>query len=203
MIRATELPYSVYTNTIMEQLEKLTNEDENYGIDRVVDHTKETADIRIYLSKTANPSVMMKKLYKDTSLENWFSINMIMLDHGRFPKVFGWRSACNAYIEHIRECKTRELQYEYDPLRHQYGYNSNTGEFRAYDDKLSDWFCIQCASVSLETGETVMADLEYTAQNTTRKYEGLMFVVKKISSEGYVWLWNDAKKIGVVVRLLE
>lgn len=96
-----------------------------------------------------------------------------------------------------------ELQYEYDPLRHQYGYNSNTGEFRAYDDKLSDWFCIQCASVSLETGETVMADLEYTAQNTTRKYEGLMFVVKKISSEGYVWLWNDAKKIGVVVRLLE
>ena len=116
MIRATELPYSVYTNTIMEQLEKLTNEDENYGIDRVVDHTKETADIRIYLSKTTNPSVMMKKLYKDTSLENWFSINMIMLDHGRFPKVFGWRSACNAYIEHIRECKTRELQYEYDSL---------------------------------------------------------------------------------------
>lgn len=116
MIKATELPYSVYTNTIMEQLEKLTNEDENYGIDRVIDHTKEHADIRIYLSKTANPSVMMKKLYKDTSLENWFSINMIMLDHGRFPRVFGWKDACQAYIEHIRECKTRELQYEYDSL---------------------------------------------------------------------------------------
>lgn len=116
MIRATELPYSVYTNTIMEQLEKLTNEDENYGIDRVVDHTKEHADIRIYLSKTANPSVMIKKLYKDTSLENWFSINMIMLDHGRFPKVFGWREACQAYIEHIRECKTREIQYDLDML---------------------------------------------------------------------------------------
>lgn len=116
MIRATELPYSVYTNTIMEQLEKLTNEDENYGIDRVVDHTKEYADIHIYLSKTANPSVMMKKLYKDTSLENWFSINMIMLDHGRFPKVFGWKEACQAYIEHIREGKTRILQYEYDSL---------------------------------------------------------------------------------------
>lgn len=116
VIKATELPYGVYTNTVMEQLEKLTNEDENYGIDRVVDHTKETADIRIYLSKNANPSVMMKKLYKDTSLENWFSINMIMLDHGRFPRVFGWKEACQAYIDHIRECKTRELQYEYDSL---------------------------------------------------------------------------------------
>lgn len=116
MIKATELPYGVYTNTIMEQLEKLTNDDENYGIDRVIDHTKERADIRIYLSKNANPSVMTKKLYKDTSLENWFSINMIMLDHGRFPRVFGWKEACQAYIDHIRECKTRELQYEYDSL---------------------------------------------------------------------------------------
>ena len=116
MLKATELPYGVYTNTIMEQLEKFTIEDENYGIERVIDHTKETADIRIYLSKNANPSVMTKKLYKDTSLENWFGINMIMLDHGRFPRVFGWKEACQAYVDHIRECKTRELQYEYDSL---------------------------------------------------------------------------------------
>lgn len=118
VIKATELPYSVYTNTIMEQLEKITNADENYGIDRVVDHTKEHADIRIYLSKHANPSIMMKKLYKDTSLESWFSINMIMLDHGRFPRVFGWKEACQAYIDHIRECKTREIRFELDGLVH-------------------------------------------------------------------------------------
>ena len=41
---------------------------------------------------------------------------MIMLDHGRFPKVFGWREACQAYIDHIRECKKRELQYDLDAL---------------------------------------------------------------------------------------
>lgn len=114
MIKATELPYGVFTNTIMEQLSALTSENEDYGIDKAIDHTKKVADIRIYLSKGANPQKMIAKLYKDTSLENWFAVNMIMLDKGRFPKVFGWREACDAYIAHIRACKTNEVQFDLD-----------------------------------------------------------------------------------------
>ena len=112
MIQATELPYGVYTNTVIEQIKVLTEENENYGIERVIDHTKKAADIRIYLSKGVNANKMINKLYKDTSLENWFSINMIMLDMGRFPKVFGWREACDAYIAHIRACKKREVEFD-------------------------------------------------------------------------------------------
>ena len=114
MIQATELPYGVFTNTIIDQLASLTNENEAYGIERVVDHTKKVADIRIYLSKGANPKRMIAKLYKDTSLENWYAINMILLDKGRFPKVFGWREACDAYITHIRECKRNMIQFDLD-----------------------------------------------------------------------------------------
>ena len=114
MIQATELPYGVYTNVVIGQIKALTEENENYGIERVIDHTKKTADIRIYLSKGVNANKMIAKLYKDTSLENWFAINMIMLDMGRFPKVFGWRKACDAYIAHIRECKRREINFDLD-----------------------------------------------------------------------------------------
>ncbi len=114
MIQATELPYGVFTNTIIDQLAALTNENESYGIERVVDHTKKTADIRIYLLKGANPKRMIAKLYKDTSLENWYAINMILLDNGRFPKVFGWREACDAYISHIRECERNIIQFDLD-----------------------------------------------------------------------------------------
>lgn len=114
MIQATELPYGVFTNTVIDQLATLTNENENYGIERVVDHTKKIADIRIYLSKGANPKKMMAKLYKDTSLENWYSINMVLLDQGRFPRIFGWREACNAYIAHIRQCKRNIVQFDLD-----------------------------------------------------------------------------------------
>ena len=114
MIQATELPYSVFTNTVIDQLAELTQEDPEYGIDKVIDHTKKTADIRIYLSKGVNPQKMMAKLYHDTSLEYWFSINMVLLDQGRFPKMFGWRQACDAYIEHIRQCKRNMIQFELD-----------------------------------------------------------------------------------------
>jgi topoisomerase-4 subunit A len=114
MIQATELPYSVFTNTVINQLAELTQNDPDYGIDKVIDHTKKTADIRIYLSKGTNPQKMMAKLYHDTSLEYWFSINMVLLDKGRFPKVFGWREACDAYIAHIRECKRNIIQFELD-----------------------------------------------------------------------------------------
>lgn len=114
MIKATELPYGVYTNTVIDQIKSLTEENENYGIERVIDHTKKEADIRIYLAKGTNANKMISKLYKDTSLENWFAVNMIMLDRGRFPKVFGWREACGAYITHIRECKRREIKFDLD-----------------------------------------------------------------------------------------
>lgn len=112
MICATELPYGVFTNTVIDQLAELVNNNENYGIEKVVDHTKKTADIRIYLTKGANPKKMITKLYKDTSLENWFSVNMIMLHQGRFPRIFGWREACDAYITHIRECEKNIIQFD-------------------------------------------------------------------------------------------
>ena len=112
MICASELPYGVFTNTVIDQLAELVNNNENYGIEKVVDHTKKTADIRIYLTKGANPKKMIDKLYKDTSLENWFSVNMIMLHEGRFPRIFGWREACDAYISHIRICERNIIQFD-------------------------------------------------------------------------------------------
>lgn len=114
MLQATELPYGVFTNTVMDQLASLVNDDPDYGIDRVIDHTKKEADIRIYLSKGQNPDKMIAKLYHDTMLENHYSINMILLDQGRFPKVFGWREACDAYIAHIRQCKRNMIQFDLD-----------------------------------------------------------------------------------------
>ena len=114
MLQATELPYGVFTNTVMDQLAALVNDNPEYGVDKVIDHTKKEADIRIYLSKGQNPDKMIAKLYHDTSLENHYSINMILLDKGRFPKVFGWREACDAYIAHIRQCKRNMIQFDLD-----------------------------------------------------------------------------------------
>lgn len=112
MIRVTNLPANVFVNTILNQLKELTEENENYGIERVIDHTKKEADVYIYLNKKVSFAAMRRKLYKDTSLEYNQPVNMIMLDHGIVPKLFGWRAACDAYIEHIRECRRNEIQFD-------------------------------------------------------------------------------------------
>jgi len=112
-IMITELPYGVYSNVIKEQIHSLM-EDENYGIKSIHDNTGKTPEIEIELYKGANPARMIDKLYKDTSLENHFTINMWVLKDGRFPQIMGLRQIFQEYITHIRTCKRREIQFDLD-----------------------------------------------------------------------------------------
>lgn len=115
MIVATQIPFLVYTDTIDEQLTELINGDDNPGIEKYIDATNDAgARINIYLSKGANANKIMQILYKKTSLESYCGINFIMLDHGRFPRVFPWKDALLSYITHIRGCKQREIQFDLD-----------------------------------------------------------------------------------------
>lgn len=112
LLKVIEMPYGVYTSTIVEQLAKLTSENEKYGIKRINDLTGTQPLIEIELEKGINPSKMISKLYKDTSLEYHFGINMVMLDNGKKPRVFSFKEALETYISHIRICKRRELEYD-------------------------------------------------------------------------------------------
>ena len=96
----TEIPYSVYTNTICGELEKILESEENLGIDRFNDLTGSTPLIKIYLSRRANPDKVLKYLYKNTSLQYYYGINMTMLENGRYPKVFTWKEALQSYLNH-------------------------------------------------------------------------------------------------------
>ena len=112
---ATEIPFSVYTHTIDAELEEIINNDEKSGIKKFIDATNDDgAKIIIYLEKGSNYHKIIERLYRETSLESYYGINMIMLDNGRFPRVFSWRDALNAYITHIRTCKRREIQFDLD-----------------------------------------------------------------------------------------
>lgn len=111
-----ELPYALYTNTICGELESILENENNKLIERFNDLTGKEPLIKIYLKKGANPKKALDFLYKNTSLESYFSINLTMLDNGRFPRVFGWKEALQNYITHIRTCKRRELQFDYDKM---------------------------------------------------------------------------------------
>ena len=108
----TEIPYSVYTNTICGELENIITSEENPGVDRFNDLTGKTALIKIYLTKRANPNKVLKYLYKNTSLQSHYSINFTMLDKGRFPKVFTWKEMLQAHIDHEKEIYRRGFEFD-------------------------------------------------------------------------------------------
>lgn len=107
-----EIPYSVYTNTICGELEAILNSDDNPGIVKFNDLTAAKPNIKIYLAKGANVNRVLKYLYKNTSLQYYYGINFTMLDMGRYPKVFTWKEALQAHLNHEVEVYTRAYNYD-------------------------------------------------------------------------------------------
>lgn len=107
-----EIPYSVYTNTICGELEAILESEDNPGIDRFNDLTGATPLIKIYLTKNANPDRVLKYLYKNTSLQYHYSINMTMLENGRYPKVFGWKDLLLTHLKHEELVYRRGFEFD-------------------------------------------------------------------------------------------
>lgn len=114
----TELPYGVYTNTICGEISKLVSENPTVGITGINDLTGEDVCIKIYLDNTTDPEKIKNILYANTSLQKSYSINMTMLEDGRFPKVYGWREALLAHLDHEKLVYTNLYKQELKRLEH-------------------------------------------------------------------------------------
>lgn len=105
----TEVPYGVYVSTIIEQIVKGINEGNIIGIAQngIKDLSKMEANLKIILEKGTNPTKMIKTLFKLTDLDSSYSINMVMLDKGTQPRLFSWKEALQAHLDHEIEVRTR------------------------------------------------------------------------------------------------
>lgn len=112
-----EIPYSVYTNTICGELEKILEAEDNPGVDRFNDLTGATPLIKIYLTRNANPDRVLKYLYKNTSLQYHYSINMTMLENGRYPKVFGWKDLLLTHLDHEELVYRRGFEFDLTKIK--------------------------------------------------------------------------------------
>lgn len=113
-----EIPYGVYTNTICGQLEAIINSEGNPGINRFNDLTGTNVNIKIYLLPKVNPDRVIKYLYKYTSLQYYYGINMTMLDEGKFPKVFTWKEALQAHINHEKIIYRKGFEYDLNKINY-------------------------------------------------------------------------------------
>ena len=113
----SEMPYSTFTNTICVELAKLMEEDESCPVKDFADYTGRKPDLRIYLGKNFSPERALKYLYKNTSLENYFSINMTVLDKGITPMVMGQKQLFLAHLDHERAVYIRGFEFDLNKIR--------------------------------------------------------------------------------------
>ena len=109
----TEIPYGVYVGTIVNQIVDGINNGEILGIakDGIKDLSKMTSNLKIILEKGVNPTKLIKTLFKKTDLDSSYAINMVMLDKGTQPKLFSWREALQAHLDHEIAVRTRIHNY--------------------------------------------------------------------------------------------
>lgn len=116
-IEIREIPYSTTSEAVIESVISLCKNKKIMEIDDIRDDTdKNGLLITIEYKRTADPDVIMNKLYSLTPLQDTFSCNFTMLVNNN-PVVLGVYSILDEWIKFRSECIKRELSYDLEILR--------------------------------------------------------------------------------------
>ncbi|MDD9983586.1 MAG: DNA gyrase subunit A, partial [Gammaproteobacteria bacterium] len=111
-IVVNELPYQVNKARLMEKIAELVKEKRIEGISALRDESdKEGMRLVIELRRAENAEVMLNNLYRLTSMETVFGINLVALVDGQ-PRLLGIREMIEAFVRHRREVVTRRTIFE-------------------------------------------------------------------------------------------
>ena len=110
-IVVTEFPYEVSVESIEEKIFDLVKNGDLEGISAVQnDSAGRQARLVIKLKRDANANVILNKLYKNTSLQTTFAVNMLALVDG-VPRTLNIAQALTHYIAHQVDVVTRRTEF--------------------------------------------------------------------------------------------
>ncbi|MDE0458278.1 MAG: DNA gyrase subunit A [Chromatiales bacterium] len=111
-IVVSELPYQVNKARLMEKIAELVKEKRIEGISALRDESdKDGMRLVIELRRGENAEVVLNNLYRLTSMETVFGINLVALVDGQ-PRLLGIREMIEAFVRHRREVVTRRTIFE-------------------------------------------------------------------------------------------
>lgn len=106
-----EIPYMVNKARLIEHIAGLVQDKKIEGISDLRDESdREGMRIVIELKRDAVPDVLINQLYKHTSLQESFGVNMLAIDDGR-PRLLNLKDALKAFLDHRKEVITRRTAY--------------------------------------------------------------------------------------------
>ncbi len=111
-IVVSELPYQVNKARLMEKIAALVKEKRIEGISALRDESdKEGMRLVIEMRRGEIAEVMLNNLYRLTSMETVFGINLVALVDGQ-PRLLGIREMIEAFVRHRRKVVTRRTIFE-------------------------------------------------------------------------------------------
>ena len=111
-IIVTELPYQVNKARLIEKIAELVREKRLEGISELRDESdKDGMRIVIELKTGEVSDVVLNNLYKHTSMQSVFGINMVALHDGQ-PKLMNLKDVLKAFLAHRREVVTRRTIFD-------------------------------------------------------------------------------------------
>jgi len=111
-IIVTEIPYQVNKARLIERIAELVKEKRIEGITELRDESdKDGMRIVIELRRGEVGDVVLNNLYKLTSMQTVFGINMVALVDGQ-PRILNLKQIIEAFIRHRREVVTRRTIFE-------------------------------------------------------------------------------------------
>ena len=111
-IVVTEIPYALNKANLLKKIAELVNEQKIRGISDLRDESDRTGiRIVIDLKKGTLSDIVINKLYKYTSLESSFGINMLAVVNNR-PKLINLKEYLELFIEHRKEVVLRRSRHD-------------------------------------------------------------------------------------------
>jgi DNA gyrase subunit A len=116
-IQITELPYQTSCSSIAARIQELVDAGDLDGIADVNDASAGgKTSLVVLLKRDANANVVLNNLFKMTSLQSSFPVNMVALVDG-VPRTVNLADALNGYVRHQLEVVTRRTQFRLDKAR--------------------------------------------------------------------------------------
>jgi len=111
-IIVTELPYMTNKASLVEKIAEFVRDGKLEGVSDLRDESdRQGMRIVIELTKSANPESILKTLYKRTTMQSTFGINILALVKGR-PHKLSLKQSLKVFIDHRLEVVKRRGEYE-------------------------------------------------------------------------------------------
>ncbi|MBN1267742.1 MAG: DNA gyrase subunit A [Anaerolineales bacterium] len=110
----TEIPYQVNKTGLIERIAELARSGRIADISDLRDESdRRGLSIVVELKRSAQPKKVLNQLYKYTSLQTTFGVQLLALVDGA-PKLLTLKRALHLYIEHRRHVITRRTEFDLD-----------------------------------------------------------------------------------------